>query len=178
MHFTFNFKNFEASDVVKDYAEKRFDKIGQFIKNEDNAEITMNFSVENIRHSAEVILSTDNLYLSAYDESEDLYATIDQVLDKMLAQVKKYNEKRKTQARSRARMDVFSFAPAAGEDKREKVIIESDHFEPKPMDVEEAAMQLEAKGDEFLVFHNAETDRVNVIYVKSDGNFGLIVPRL
>jgi putative sigma-54 modulation protein len=107
-----------------------------------------------------------------------MYATIDLVLDKLEAQVKKHAEKTKDRRRSSSddsvRMDVFNYKDNDG--VRERTIIETDEIDPKPMHIDEAAMQLEALDYEFLVFKNAQNNRVNVIYRRKDGDFGLIDP--
>ncbi|EGJ51465.1 ribosome-associated translation inhibitor RaiA [Desulfocurvibacter africanus] len=175
MNIHFTFKNFEPSEHLKNYARTRFGKLSKHGIN--SAELQVNMSVEKHRHMAEVVLSGDSLHLSANEESQDMYATIDMVLDKLVAQVKKSGDKkslRKKPGQTSVRLDVFSYAQAG--DRKERTIIQTDSYIPKPMDVDEAAMQLESLGYEFLVFHNAETERVNVIYQRKDGNYGLIDP--
>lgn len=142
------------------------------------AELQINLSVEKFRQKADVVLTWDDNNLSAFEESEDMYSTIDLVLDKMDAQVRKIREKAKDKRRQRGtvRMDVVSFSEPAGGGERVPTITETDAYEPKPMSVEEAAMQLESLGYEFLVFQNAQTERINVIYLRSNGDFGLIDP--
>lgn len=178
MNISFAFKNFEPSDHLKEHAASRFEKIDKFIGDTTEFEVHVNLAVEKFRHKAEVVLTADGLHLSAYEESEDMYSTIDLVLDKVEAQLKRLRERQKERRRSGtprgARMDVISFIEEDG--SRQPSIKESDHFEPKPMGVDEAAMQLESLKYEFLVFRNAETGRVNVIYRAKSGDFGLIDP--
>lgn len=178
MNISFAFKNFDPSDHLKEYAASRFEKIDKFIGDTDVYELQVNLSVEKFRHKAEVILTADNLHISAYEESEDMYSTIDLVLDKLEAQLKKMRERQKERRRAGtprgARMDLINFVDEPG--GRASNIKESDHFDPKPMSVDEAADQLDTLKDEFLVFRNAETGRVNVIYRAKSGDFGLIDP--
>lgn len=179
MNITFNFKNFEPSDHLRDYARKRFEKLGKYVTNVDGSEFQVNLSVEKTRQMADVIFVTDNLHISAHEQTEDMYATIDMILDKIEAQVRKFREKQKDRRRkappASVRMEVISFAPTEGGGKT-PTIVESDRYEPKPMSVEEAALQLGSLGAEFLVFINAENERVNVIYRHKKGDFGLIDP--
>lgn len=178
MNISFAFKNFEPSDHLKEYAASRFEKMGKFIGDTVETELQVNLSVEKFRHKAEIVLTADNLHISAYEESEDMYSTIDQVLDKLEAQLKRMRERHKERRRAgtprAARTEVISFSDeAAG---RESTVKQTDNFEPKPMSVEEASLQLESRKFEFLVFRNAETERVNVIYRTKNGDFGLIDP--
>ena len=177
MQINFNFKNFEPSDHLRKYATARFEKLIKYAGT-DNAELQINLSVEKFRQKADVVLTWDDNNLSAFEESEDMYSTIDLVLDKMDAQVRKIREKAKDKRRQRGtvRMDVVSFSEPAGGGERVPTITETDAYEPKPMSVEEAAMQLESLGYEFLVFQNAQTERINVFYLRTNGDFGLIDP--
>ena len=177
MNTAFNFKNFEPSPGLRDYALKRFDKLSKYISNAEGAEIVVSLSVEKSRQIVDVVISADYLHISAHEESDDMYSTIDLITDKLDAQVRKIREKmkdRRKQSRSPVLMEVLSFTDTpAG---RTHSIVESDRFEPKPMPVEEAAEQLGVKHSEFLVFFNSETERVNVIYRLKNGDFGLIDP--
>jgi putative sigma-54 modulation protein len=178
MNISYAFKNFEPSDHLKEYAASRFEKMAKFIGDTVETELQINLSVEKFRHKADVVLTADNLHISAYEESEDMYSTIDLVLDKLESQLKRmrerHKERRKQGAPKSARMDLISFSDDKG--NRVPTIKESDNFEPKPMHVDEAAMQLESLKYEFLVFRNAETGRVNVIYRSKSGDFALIDP--
>jgi putative sigma-54 modulation protein len=180
MNIMYNFKNFEPSDHLKDYARTRFEKLSKFVHNFDNVEMQVNLGVEKFRQMAEVVFDADNIHLSAYEESEDMYSTIDMVLDKLETQVKKIREKmvdnkKRREAARDVRMDVISFA-TSDSGQRTPTIVETDSYKPKPMDVEEAAMQLDTLNFDFLVFRNADTDGINVIYRRKNGDFGLIDP--
>ncbi len=179
MNMAFNFKNFEPSDHLKNYASNRFSKLSKFFNNLDNVDVQVNLSVEKFRQMAEVIVVADNLHLSAYEESEDMYATTDMVLDKVVAQVKKNKAKKQSRRDVKAdksgRVDAVLFG--GSEDSLDApAIVASDKFEVKPMDVDEAAMKLNSLNYDFLVFRNAASERVNVLYRRNDGDFGLIDP--
>ena len=178
MQIKTTFKNFEPSDHLRSYATQRFEKLTKYLQREESCEIQVNMEVEKFRQKADVLIVGKNLHLSAAEQSEDMYSTIDMVLDKLEAQLKKKREKEKQIKRgpaSSVRLDVISFTQTQG-GARERTIVETDHYEPKPMSVDEAAMQLESLQYEFLVFLNAGTDRVNVIYRRRNGDFGLIDP--
>lgn len=177
MNIAFTFKNFEPSDHLKKYARRRFEKLGRFIHSSSRIEMQVGMSVDNFRHKIDVTLSADNLNLSANEKSEDMYTTVDLIFDKLASQVKKHSEKIKDHHRGSElalREDVFSYAGAGAD--RERTIVGTDHFTPKPMGIDEAALQLESLDYEFLVFMNAEAERINVIYRRKNGDFGLIDP--
>ncbi len=178
MNIAFTFKNFEPSDHLKKYARRRFEKLGKFIRHSGRLEMQVGMSVDNYRHRIDVTLVSDNLNLSASEKSEDMYATVDLVFDKLAAQVKKHAEKNKDHRRGgeniAVREDIISYADTGS--GRERTIVGTDHFTPKPMGIDEAALQLDSLDYDFLVFLNAETERVNVIYRRKNGDFGLIDP--
>jgi len=175
MNIAFNFKNFEPSPGLREYAEKRFDKLTKYMPNSENAEVTVLLSVEKTRQIIDVIIDADAMHIAAHERSDDMYSTIDMITDKLEAQMRKMREKMKDRrkvAASPVTMGVVSFT----EEGKVHSIEESDKYNPKPMDVEEAAEQLQALDYEFLVFLNSETERVNVIYKRKNGDYGLIDP--
>ncbi|WP_462324822.1 ribosome hibernation-promoting factor, HPF/YfiA family [Desulfoplanes sp.] len=178
MNMNFNFKNFEPSNHLREYAKGRFGKIAKYVPNPENTDLQVNLEVEKFRHRADVVLTGDNLRLSANEESEDMYSTVDLLLDKLESQVRRLRDKnKKNRKKARGgRFDVISFSEESGFKGQSPTIVRSDRFSPKPMGVDEAAMQLDNLEDKFLVFLNAETERVNVIYHRKNGDFGLIDP--
>ncbi len=178
MRIVFNFKNFDPSDHLRKYAKDRFGKLGKFMAGTPDAELQVNLEVEKFRHIADVVLTGKNVHISAREDSEDMYSTVDMVWDKLEAQMRKIRDKSKSKRKAggeTVRMDVISIEEDTS-GRRTPSIQETDHYEPKPMIVEEAAMQLDKTGNEFLVFLNAENERVNVIYRRKTGDFGLIDP--
>lgn len=176
MNISFTFKNFEPSDHLKDYAQKRFEKVGKYVSDSE-ADLQINLLVDKFRHKADVILNADSIHISAYEDSEDMYSTVDMVLDKLEAQLRRMREKMKDRKRgrnSKVQMNYLSYEDLATE--AEPTIVGTDSYEPKPMSVEEAALQLDSLDNEFLVFLNAETEGVNVIYKRKNGDYGLIDP--
>lgn len=179
MQIKFNFKNFEPSEHLKKYARERYEKLSKYLHDTDSAELQVNLEVEKFRHIAEVILTAKDIHISATEETEDMYSTVDLSLDKIEAQLRKQREKvkdKKKKAREKqVRMDIINFGPDESGHKEPRIVA-TDQYEPKPMPLEEAAMQLESLNYEFLVFLNAETDRVNVVYRRKNGDFGFIDP--
>src|SRR6056297_26151 len=95
MNMSFNFKNFEPSDHLREYAKGRFGKLAKYVPNSENADLQVNLEVEKFRHRADVVLTGDNLRLSANGQSEDMYSTVDLLLDKIEAQVRRSRDKGK-----------------------------------------------------------------------------------
>lgn len=178
MNISFAFKNFEPSDHLKKYARRRFEKLGRFFGKAAGLDVQVVLSIEKFRQKCEVAITGEGLQLAANEQNDDMYAAIDLVLDKLEAQIKKHVSRAKDhrrQGRAPVQVDVFTYnmddveniSPIKGGTER---------FEPKPMSVDEAAMQMESIGSDFLVFLNAENYRINVIYQRRVGGYGLIDP--
>jgi len=178
MNIALTFKNFEPSDHLRRYAERRFAKLGRFVHKAENVEMTAVLAVDKFRHKADVQLSGDGISIAAEEQSPDLYATVDMVLDKLEAQLKKHAERMKEKRREgKAVKDSVADAVFfGGKETAAPLVIVEENVEPKPMFAEEAALQLEQRDEVVLVFLNAETDRVNVMYRNKQGGFGLIDP--
>lgn len=177
MNIAMTFKNFEPSDHLRRYATRRFEKLGRFVHKADNVEMTVVLTVDKFRHKADVQFAGDAVSLSAVEQSSDMYATVDMVLDKLEVQLKKHAERMKEKRRgSRAVEGGYALSSEPVADDKSGMVIVEETVEPKPMFAEEAALQLEQRDDVILVFLNAENDRVNVLYRRKQGGFGLIDP--
>ena len=177
MNISFTFKNFEPSEHLKSYAKKRFEKISRFLHKADNVDMAVTLTVDKFRHKAEVLLAGDNVHISAEEQSEDMYASVDMILDKLEVQIKKHGEKMKEHRRNAAQNAAPGGIAYRLEDSPEPNIVVTNDFYPKPLHLDEAALQLEQRDDDiFLVFTNADNGRINVIYRRKNGDFGVIDP--
>ncbi len=176
MEIIFNFKSFDPSDHLKQYAESRFAKLEKYVRNPVNASIKINLEVEKFRQMAEVILDADSVHISAQEETNDMYSTIDVVLDKIETQLKKARNKQKEKRRNRSGQSPAAAESESPSEQEAPRIVRTDRFEAKPMDIDEAVERLQTSDYEFLVFFNADTNRVNVVYTRLSGDYGLIDP--
>ena len=175
MQTSVTFKNLDSSDNLRSYVSDKLDRFDKYLYNPAEASVVL--SVEKFRHIAEININGDRLNINGKEETEDMYSAIDMVLDKLEAQIKKNKEKthdRRTGAKFRERAD-SSTETFMGEDDVERQI-KIQNIEYKPMDIDEAVMQMDLVDDSFLVFTNARTDSINVLYRRKDGHFGLIQP--
>ena len=179
MQTSVTFKNLESSDHLKSYVGEKLNRFDRLLDNPAEANVVL--TVEKFRHIAEINIAGDRLTINGKEETEDMYSAIDMVLDKLEIQIKKNKEKirdRRTGAKHRAR----ELMPDEIEDDdlmaEEEVVqeIRVKNIDYKPMDIEEAVLQMDLMKDNFLVFTNSESDQVNVLYRRKDGHFGLIQP--
>lgn len=171
MQTSVTFKNIDTSDHLKTYVQDKLNRLDKFLDNPAEANVVL--SVQKFRHIAEVNINGDRLTVIGKEETEDMYSAIDMVLDKLEAQIKK-NKQKNRDHRGRSKIGETLAAMADAEDTGGQIQVK--HIDYKPMDVEEAVMQMDLIDDSFLVFTNARTDKVNVLYRKNDGDFGLIQP--
>jgi len=172
-----------VTEAIKEYARKKINHIGFDYPRILNAQVILD--VEKYRHIAEVILHCNNhITIEAQEVSEDMYASIDQVVGKLMRQLRK--AKTKIQ-RHQPRRGIEQAVPLhvieteGAEDAESDIthhVLRTEQFTVKPMFVDEAVLQLELSPKVFLVFQNAENQRVNVLYRRKNGDFGLIDPQV
>ena len=177
MQTSVTFKNLDPSDHLKSYVTEKLNRFDKYLDNPAEANVVL--SVEKFRHIADINISGDRLLINGTEETDDMYSAIDMVLDKLGKQIKKnkakIRERRTTAQKKRAQRDRYADTPVAFEEEVQPEI-KVEHIEYKPMDVEEAVLQMDLIDDTFLVFTNARTDKVNVLYRRKDGHHGLIQP--
>jgi putative sigma-54 modulation protein len=168
----------EISEAVKSYAEEKIKRIKKYLP--DPIDVHVILEVEKIRHSAEITIVTNGITIYAEEETQDMYSAIDAVIDKIERQVKRYKDKIKRKKvhhggkKSGAQMRVLSAENFEFEESDK--VVKNRSFFAKPMSVDEAAMQMDLLHNDFLVFTNATSDDINVIYRRKDGKYGLIEP--
>lgn len=158
------------SDYLRELVEKKVGKLDRYFYADVEAQVTL--SVEKNRQICEVTIPIKGAVLRAKDVSGDMYASIDGVVGKLEKQIQKH----RTKLEKRLHQDAFKNIPVAGDAEPERRVVRTKRFALKPMDVEEAIMQMELVGHSFYVFNNAETGEVNVLYLRDDGQLGLIQP--
>ena len=175
MQTSVTFKNLDPSDHLKSYVGDKLDRFDKFLDNPAEANVVL--AVEKFRHIAEINISGDRLTINGKEETVDMYSAIDMVLDKLEKQIKKNKEKireRRSTAKNRNRSIPVEATRRPDEDTERKIKIKN--IEYKPMDIEEAVLQMDLIEDNFLVFTNARSDQINVLYRRRDGHYGLIQP--
>lgn len=170
-------KNIEVTPALQDYLSKRLGKLDKYFDSEMEAQVTL--SVVKDDHIVEVTLSFNGLLLRGEEKTQDMYASIDLVVDKVERQMHKYKTRinRKLRQQGLKELNVKFIAKAPEIDKGEEPrVVRTKRFIMKPMPLEEAILQMNLLGHDFFVFTHAQTEEVNVIYKRKDGNYGLIEP--
>jgi putative sigma-54 modulation protein len=176
MQISVTFRNMEPSDALKAYATEKIERLKKYLDTPTDVQVVL--SKHKYRNSAEVKMVTRGIVMAGSENTEDMYSSIDLVVDKIERQARKYKDKLRAYKPTslgeevRVRYEVLEQSPA--EEDRSPRIIESQEISAKPMSVEEAVMQMDLMNNDFLVFTNAGTRDVNVVYRRKDGNIGLI----
>ncbi len=173
MRTTVTFKNIDPSDHLRAYVGDKLNRFDKYLANPAEAGVVL--SVEKHRHIAEISITGDRLSIIGKEETDDMYSAIDMALDKIDKQIKKSKQKQWSRRQSRNRESAEN-AGLSGLAETREPRVRVQQIEYKPMDEEEALLQLELVQDNFIVFTNSRTNRVNVIYRRADGDYGLIQP--
>ncbi|MGE5614591.1 MAG: ribosome hibernation-promoting factor, HPF/YfiA family [Bacillota bacterium] len=176
MKFIFSGKNFDVTDSLKTRVAKKLGKLEKFFSSQTEAHVRM--SVQRNKPILEVTIPADGVILRAEVSSDDMYSCIDKAEDILERQIRKH----KTRLEKRLHTGVFKpeyfNKDIDVEEETDFKVVKTKRFDVKPMPVEEAILQMNLLGHEFFVFSNAETNRVNVVYKRRDGNYGLIEPEV
>jgi putative sigma-54 modulation protein len=176
MQTSVTFKNLDPSENLKSYVTEKLNRFDKLLDNPAEAGVVL--IVEKHRHIAEVNIFGDRININGKDETGDMYSAIDMVLDKLEKQLKRSKQKireRRTSAKGQTRTIREEPSRMADEDATPEIKVES--LEYKPMDIEEAVLQMDLTDQGFLVFTNARSLQINVLYRRKDGHYGLIQPR-
>jgi len=170
-------KNIEVTDRLREYIEKKVGKLDRYLPS--ITEARMELSVESAksakdRQVAQLTVRSKGTFLRAEERSADMFTSIDAIVDKMYRQIVRYKGKRYGRGRGPGEIPpVEEF-----EEEAPPNIVRTKRFQVVPMDEEEAIEQMELLGHDFFVFFNVNTDGINVLYRRKDGDYGLLEPEL
>src|SRR5262245_5659676 len=171
-------RNLEVSEQIRKYAEDKLGKLDRLVADPTRVELELlvekNPSITD-NQVAEATVWTKGPVLRARESSTDIKASIDQLVDKLERQVKRYREKRREAPRRHPPPPAE--APPVDLEDTSTEITKTKQFAVNPMTPDEAVLQLELVGHDFFVFRNAESDGINVVYRRRDGHYGLIEPQ-
>ena len=165
MRYIISGKNIDVTEGLKDAIYEKIGKLERYFT--EDTEVHVTFSVEKERQKIEVTIPMKGNIIRAEEESTDMYVSID-----LVEEIKNKIVERKQAGHSLSK----AFAEEEIEDEESIEIIRSKRFAIKPMDPEEACVQMELLGHDFYVFRNSETDEVNVVYRRKKNSYGLIEP--
>lgn len=166
-------KNIEVTEALKNIIEKKLSRLDRYF--DSNVEAHTTLRVQKNNHTIEVTIPFNGVILRAEELNEDMYVSIDIVIDKLERQIRK--QKTRLERRNHGNSLKFQSIPQYADNEEENIdskIVKIKKFSFKPMSAEEAVLQMELLGHSFFVYMNDDSSEVNVVYKRKDGNYGLI----
>ncbi len=173
MRITLRGKNIEITEAIEEKVGEKLSKLDKYFIVSENVEAKVLVRTYPYGQKIEVTIPTEYVLLRAEVVDQDLYNAIDLVIDKLEGQIRKY----KTRLNRKSKDNKLAFNLASIEpldDEEEDVLVKTKTITPKPMDMEEAIMQMELIGHSFFVYRDTETDAISIVYRRNDGDYGLI----
>jgi len=183
VQITITGRNLEITPAIRDHVEKRLSRLKKYFHSIVDVHVV--FMLQRFQHICEVTMNASGVTIHGHDSTTDLYASVDNVADKIERQLQKYKEKIQNH-RTKAgpdetplhlHVDVLDGQDVESASRQPQVIFTKE-FNLKPMSLDEAATQMDLFNQEFLVFLNSLSNRVNVLYRRKDGNYCLVDPKL
>lgn len=168
MKYTIRGQKLEVTDAIRDYAVSKIDKMEKYFENPDEVSVKVVFSIRGREQKVEITINSINFDLRSEVSHSDMYAAIDLAVDKLEQQMRKF----KSKLMSKDRVEIV-YDDIIDDDVLEEVVKRKKVY-LKPMDEEEAIMQMEFLGHTFFVFKDIKTEKVNVLYKRLDGAYGVI----
>ncbi|MCK9524542.1 MAG: ribosome-associated translation inhibitor RaiA [Limnochordia bacterium] len=174
MRINISGKNLEITESLRSYVEKKVAKLEKYLNDNQAFSAEVMLRTERGIHIAEVTMNLSGTILRGEGKTGDMYVSIDAAVDRIERQFNKYKAKLSRRIHGPKLGEMPAASPEAQGDGQEPRIVRTKRFALKPMDVDEAVMQMELLGHDFFVFRDADTGDVSVVYKRSDGNYGLI----
>jgi putative sigma-54 modulation protein len=181
MNYNIRGENIEVTPAIREYIEKKIAKIERYFTETPEANVNVNLKIYNDKKAkVEVTIPMQNLVLRAEEVNDDMYAGIDLISDKLERQIRKHKTKVNRKIREKGGVNalftnaITELGEPVVEEESDLELVRQKSFDLKPMDSEEAILQMNMLGHTFYVFTNAETNHTNVVYKRKDGRYGLI----
>ncbi len=173
MNLVISGKNLDITEGLRSAVEEKISKLERYFT--ESTEVHVTLSTEKNRQKIEITIPMKGSIIRAEEVSSDMYVSIDLVEEVIERQLRKYKNKLIDKEQNAAQLNQ-AFIDEDDYDEEEIEIIRSKKFAMKPMDPEEACVQMELLGHNFFVFRNSETEEVNVVYKRKGNTYGLIEP--
>lgn len=161
------------TDAMKEYAEEKLSKLNKYIENADEVSANVIVKIPNHLHKVEITIPLKSFILRVEEEQEDFYAAIDVLVDKLERQIRKNKTRLESKKIKEAKEFAFEYIEEIPEETNNK-IVKRKKIEVKPMDEEEAILQMELLGHQFYLYKDSETGEPALVYKRKDGDYGII----
>ena len=174
MEFIIRGDKLKITDAMNDYIEEKLGKLDKYLKNSDDVRVNVIVKVKNHEQRVEITIPLKTFILRSEETKDDFYAAVDKAVDKLERQIRK----NKTRMMSKQVKNDYSFdfsqIESDEEDEKENKILKRKKVEVKPMNEDEAILQMELLGHQFYMYMDSENNKPTVVYKRNDGNYGII----
>ena len=164
----------EITDSMEAYAKEKLSKLDRYLDDNETPKATVLVKISGHLHKVEVTIPLKSLILRAEESQEDFYAAIDVVIDKLERQIRKNKTRIAASKKKEVRDFAYGYIEELEVEEEPETIVKRKKIDLKPMDEEEAILQMELLGHSFYLYKDADTDRPTVVYKRKDGNYGII----
>jgi len=180
MNMNIRGENLEVTTALRDYVDKKLGRLERYFDTPLNHNVHVTLSVVRDKQNVEVTIPLTGVLLRAEAKNDDMYASIDLVVDKLERQIRKHktkvNRKFNKEGGIRNLFVEETATPVYLDEEDDLEVVRTKRFTMKPMDIEEAILQMNLIGHSFFVFANMDSNEINVVYKRDDGHYGLIEP--
>jgi len=169
-------KNMQLTEALKEATIKKVKRLDKFFQQDVEAKVVL--SIEKKDQKVEVTIPFNGRIARVEEYSDDMYNSIDEAVESLEQQIRKYKTKLQDKRQSNESIKFENVEPLDDEDTSEFKVVKTKRFAIKPMNIEEAILQMDLLKHNFFVFLNADSEEVNVVYKRKDNNYGLIEPEL
>lgn len=176
MRIDYTGRGVDITDRIREFTAGKMERLNKLLDEIHDTQVVL--SVEKYRHKAEIKFLSHKKTFQGAEETTDMFQSIDRVVDKLESQARKFKDKSHSKKRNTTETIRINVLTSPNVEDRESglKVIHTDHDTVKPMTLEEAVDSLERLGQEFIIYRNAETDKINLVYRRKDGNIGYIEP--
>ena len=174
MKFNIRGKNMDVTPAIKGYIEEKIGRLDKYLESPSDISASIVVKVRGKEQIIEVTIPVNKIILRGEESHDDLYAAIDLVSDKIERQIRKNKTKLKKRKEKNNFVDFNYEFEIDKDEEKDEVIVKRKSIEMKPMNEEEALLQMDLLGHEFFVFKNTDSECVSILYKRKDGNYGII----
>ena len=172
MKYNIRGSKIDVTKSINDYIEEKLSRVEKYLDDNDEVEAKALISTKGKEQKVEVTIWSGKYNIRAEESNEDLYAAVDLVVDKLERQFKKYKDKISSKKKKKTKEEPFPEIEELFEES--ETIVRRKSIYLKPIDEEEAITQMELLGHSFFIFKNVDTEKINVVYKRKDGDYGII----
>lgn len=174
MKFNIRGKNVDVTPAIKSYIEEKIGRLDKYLESPRDVSASIVVKVRGKEQIIEVTIPVNKIILRGEESHDDLYAAIDLVSDKIERQIRKNKTKLKKRKEKNNFVDFNYEFEVNKDEEKDEAIVKRKSIEMKPMNEEEALLQMDLLGHEFFVFKNTDSECVSILYKRKDGNYGII----